>query len=312
MAVLKLGTRASQLALKQAEWVAQQLAAQNIQCEIVPIHTQGDEDTQTPLHQLGSAGVFIKEIEATLLEKRIDVAVHSAKDLPAQLAENFTLSAFCGLRAANDVLVLNSKFGKTLPMMLEDLPLPHAAEIATGSLRRMSQLSLLRPDLSIKGLRGNVQTRLKKLEDFDAIVLAKAGLERLDILSEHLVYEIPTDVVIPAVGQGVLALETRADDVETQKSVQALNDKSVEQRMRAEREFLKLLQGGCQVPIACYGWHEGETLHLLGYVGTRDGSQSLRKTIHGSASKPEQLGKKLAEQFLMAGVAKILESEKNL
>jgi hydroxymethylbilane synthase len=312
MAVLKLGTRASQLALKQAEWVAQQLAAQNIQCEIVPIHTQGDEDTQTPLHQLGSAGVFIKEIEATLLEKRIDVAVHSAKDLPAQLAENFTLSAFYGLRAANDVLVLNSKFGKTLPMMLEDLPLPHAAEIATGSLRRMSQLSLLRPDLSIKGLRGNVQTRLKKLEDFDAIVLAKAGLERLDILSEHLVYEIPTDVVIPAVGQGVLALETRADDVETQKSVQALNDKSVEQRMRAEREFLKLLQGGCQVPIACYGWHEGETLHLLGYVGTRDGSQSLRKTIHGSASQPEQLGKKLAEQFLMAGVAKILESEKNL
>jgi len=299
---LKIGTRGSQLALFQANWVRDQLshAHPGLNVTLIKIKTTGDKIQDVPLAKIGGKGLFVKEIEESLLQKKVDLAVHSIKDVPTEFPKGLHLSVITKREDPRDVFI--SRDGRTL----KDLPL--GAKIGTSSLRRQAQLLHFRDDLKLIPLRGNLDTRLKKLGtmNLDAIVLALAGVRRLG-LEGRVTEIIPTDISLPAIGQGALGIETRMDDREVEGKIRFLNDRDSSIAVTAERAFLKKLEGGCQVPIAAYGRTIGTGLRVDGFVGSIDGKRLIRHHVEGPIENAESLGIELAEILLGKGAKEILD-----
>ena len=294
-APLRIATRKSQLALWQAEHVATLLrrAHAGLEVELVPIVTQGDRIQDRSLAAIGGKGLFIKELEVALEERRADIAVHSMKDLPGDLPAGLTIAAVLERADPRDAL-------------LHDLP--HGARLGTSSLRRQAQLMAARPDLRIEPLRGNVDTRLRRLDagEMDAIVLACAGLIRLG-LESRITARLDPAISLPAVAQGVIGIECRGADAPTLALVSLLNHRDTRIAMDAERAFAQRLGGSCQSPIAAHARLEGRRLLLEGLVAEPDGSRLLRDTLSGSIDEPAALGHQLAERILAAGARSLLE-----
>lgn len=299
---LRVGTRGSRLALAQSEWVKREIETKHpdVQVELVKIKTMGDQILGTSLSQIGGKGLFVKEIEDALLKKEVDLAVHSIKDVPAELPEGLQISLFPEREDPRDALL--SIDDKTLT------ELPEGSSVGTSSLRRSAQLLHVRPDFKVVPLRGNVDTRLRKLEsgDLQAIILATAGLRRLG-LSDRISQILPPEVMLPAIGQGALGLEIRGEDEAVQKLLGFMNHEPTEVTVRAERAFLKELEGGCQVPIAAYGRLDGDRVTLQGLVAELDGSKVLRDEVSGQKERPEEIGITLARRLLASGAGQILE-----
>jgi hydroxymethylbilane synthase len=299
---LRIGTRGSQLALYQANWVRDEILRTytDLTVTLVKIKTTGDKIQDAPLAKIGGKGLFVKEIEEALLQDRIDLAVHSIKDVPAEFPEGLHLSAITKREDPRDVFISRDK------VVLKDLP--KGAKIGTSSLRRQAQLLHFRNDFEMIPLRGNLDTRLKKLwsMNLDGIVLALAGVKRLG-LQEKITEIISTEISLPAVGQGALGIETRENDEEVEKRIHFLNDPVSAIAVSGERAFLKKLEGGCQVPIAALGQTTGTTLRLDGLVGTVDGARLIRHHLEGSVEKAESLGTELAEVLLSQGAKEILD-----
>jgi len=299
---LRIGTRGSQLALYQAHWVKEKLieAHPYLKVKLVKIKTTGDRIQDAPLAKIGGKGLFVKEIEEALTQKRIDLAVHSIKDVPIELPESLHLSAITKREDPRDVLISKER------TRLKDLP--PKAKIGTSSLRRQAQLLHFRSDFEIAPLRGNLDTRLKKMEtmNLDGIILAFAGVKRMG-LEERITEVIPTEISLPAIGQGALGIETRKEDEEIEERIRFLNDSASSIAISAERAFLKRLGGGCQVPIAAFGQMVGSTFQIDGLVGTTDGKRLLRHHMEGPVREAESLGTKLAEILLSKGAGEILE-----
>jgi hydroxymethylbilane synthase len=298
---LRIGTRGSPLALWQANDVADRLRplAAPRPVELVTIETSGDMARDLPLSQIGGDGVFTKEIQRALLMDVVDVAVHSLKDLPTTPVERLTLGAVPARGPAGDVFV-----SRRWPRFDA---LPHGAVVATSSLRRRAQALHRRPDLQLTAIRGNVETRLRKLDEqgLDAIILAQAGLERLGLAS-HITEVLDPSWMLPAVGQGALGLECRADDQEVLAVLGPLNHAPTRQAVLAERALLRGLGGGCLVPIGARAVVERERLHLSAAVLAPDGSRRVADVAHGSASEAEDVGRELAEYMLARGAREIL------
>lgn len=299
---IKIGTRASKLALWQSNWVQSALNEKfpGQKIELVKIKTKGDKILDVPLAKVGGKGLFVKEIEQALLDGRIDLAVHSMKDMPSEIPEGLCIGAVP--RREDPVDVLIAREGLTLS------ELKHGAVIGTSSLRRAAQMQHARPDLSIAPLRGNLDTRLKKLqtENLDAIVLAAAGIKRLNLTHQITEY-LPAEIMLPAVGQGALCIEMRQNDPVIGPMLAALNHPDSEAVVLGERAFLNRLGGSCQVPIAGYGEIAGDTFNLRGLVAEVDGSQLIKSSLSGPAESTEDIGVKLAEQLIARGADKILE-----
>ncbi len=299
--ILKIGTRGSKLAIAQSLWVKKRIEARHtdIQVELVTIKTTGDKILDSPLSQVGGKGLFVKEIEEALLTKRVDMAVHSMKDVPAELTEELILCNFPEREDPGDALV--SIGDKSIDS------LSPRSRVGTSSLRRSAQLLHMRPDLELIPLRGNVDTRLRKLEseEVDAIVLAAAGLKRLG-LEEIISHIIPFEQILPAIGQGALGLEVRRHDERTIDLLGFLNHEPTEVAVRAERSFLKELEGGCQVPIAGFASLNADVVHLKGMVAELDGSRIVRDEITGKKDQAEEIGIKLARRLLDSGAKEIL------
>jgi hydroxymethylbilane synthase len=297
---LRIGSRGSVLARWQAETVRDHLAPiTGVSPEIVFIKTSGDRFQQAQISQIGLKGVFIKELEDALLEVRVDLAVHSMKDVPTQIPAGLAFPAICQREDVRDSLVSASG------AKLRDLPA--GARVGTSSLRRQSQLRHHRPDLDLRDLRGNVDTRLRKLErgEYDAIVLAKAGLDRLG-WSDKITEVLPTEISLPAVGQGALGIEARADDREVLELVRRLEHAETRAAVTAERALLAELEGGCQVPIGAWARATHGELLLEACVLSLDGADYIRKRAVGSPHRPEALGRELAQALLAAGADRIL------
>ncbi len=296
-----LGSRGSALALRQAELVTQALTSRwaDLEVELVIIKTSGDRLAQADLSGLGGKGLFVKEIEEALLAGTIDLAVHSLKDLPAEIPAGLTLTAFTEREDPRDVLISREASGP------EGLPL--GARVGTSSLRRRVQLLAWRRDLTVEPLRGNVDTRLRRLREgaLDAIVVAAAGLHRLGAQPSGATI-LPPEVMLPAVGQGILALEVRADDEAMVKRLASLDDPLSRMAAIAERAFLTTLGGDCHTPIAGYARLVDGRLRLDGLVATADGRNVLKDQIEGSPDEPLELGKRLARQMLSSGGEAIL------
>jgi len=299
---MRIGTRASALALWQAEWVKSELEKRypDMQVTLTKIKTQGDKILDVPLAMVGGKGLFVKEIEEAMLRGEIDIAVHSMKDVPTIFPDGLALRCITEREDVRDIVILR-------PGISTWLDLPQGARIGTSALRRKAQLLHLRPDLQMIDIRGNVQTRIKKLteENLDAVILAAAGMHRLGFTSQIGEY-LPVDVSIPAIGQGALGIESRIDDEETNALIDFFNHPETDWAVRAERAFLKKLEGGCQVPIACHGTVAGDTLTLTGFVSDVEGVQCLKKTVTGSVFKAEELGTSLGDDLLIMGAGKIL------
>ncbi len=299
--ILRIGTRGSRLALAQSEWVRERLEAchPEVRVELVRIKTRGDKILDTPLSLVGGKGLFVKEIEESLLRGEVDAAVHSMKDVPTELPEGLGLRVFPEREDPRDVLV--SARGERF----EDLP--RGARLGTSSLRRGAQLLHRRPDLEVRSIRGNVETRLEKLAsgEVDAIVLAAAGLRRLGLAYRATQFFAPEEL-LPAMGQGALGVEMRLDDRTTWERFRFLNHEATELRVRAERALLARLEGGCQVPIAGHAFLEGDALLLKGLVAELDGSALVADEARGEAALPEEIGTRLAEALLAAGAGDIL------
>ncbi|BBO82499.1 porphobilinogen deaminase [Desulfosarcina ovata subsp. sediminis] len=297
-----IGTRGSQLALWQAEWVKSAILANHpaIRVELAIIKTRGDKILDVPLAKVGGKGLFVKEIEEALLDGRIDLAVHSMKDMPADIPTGLCIGAIPKREEPRDVLITRS--GDPLEA------LPQGARVGTSSLRRAAQLLHVRPDIRIVPLRGNLDTRLKKLEteSLDAIVLAAAGVRRLG-LADRITQVLDETVMLPAVGQGALCIETRTDDSRIGAVVGALDDPTTRQVVLGERAFLNRLEGGCQVPIAGHGHMDANGFTLTGLVCDVDGSRQIKQTRTGAPDQSEQIGLALAEALLAAGAGAILE-----
>jgi hydroxymethylbilane synthase len=298
MTLLRLGTRKSKLALWQANFVKEKLEALGCKVELVPITTTGDKILDAPLAKIGGKGLFVKEIENALLAGEIDLAVHSLKDVPMIIPEGLTLSAITEREEPYDVLI--SRNGKKLG------ELPSGAVVGTSSLRRQVQIKRRRRDLRVEILRGNVDTRLRKLKEglYDAIVLAYAGVKRMGFSGE--ISQVLEDF-IPAVGQGSLAIETRAEDERVINFVKGLNHKESWLRAVCERAFLRELQGGCQVPIGAYAWIEGDRIKIKGFISDLEGERFLEGYEEGSPQKAEEVGKRLAQRLLREGGEEILK-----
>lgn len=301
--VITIATRKSALAMWQAEYVKQKLEQHypDVSVKLLPMSTQGDRILDTPLAKIGGKGLFIKELEVAMQNNKADLAVHSMKDVPVDFPEEFGLHAICPRENPYDAFVSNT---------YESLEaLPGKSVVGTSSLRRQAQLRALRPDLVIKDLRGNVNTRLGKLDagNYDAIILAAAGLIRLN-MSDRIAQQIDPEISLPAVGQGAVGIECRNDDHELIEILQALNDQETAWRVKAERAMNKRLEGGCQVPIGSFAELHGEQLVLKGLVASPDGTQILRAESSGSIEHPEQLGIEVAEALLKQGAAKILSA----
>jgi len=298
---LVLGTRNSPLARWQTEQVLYALHHQvpGLTLEVKAIATKGDQILDLPLHQIGDKGLFTKELEQALYADEIDLAVHSLKDLPTSLPPGLKIGAILERHAAQDVLVSRGH------IPLEQLP-PQAL-IGTGSLRRRNQLQHLRPDLCFQDLRGNIQTRLHKLErgDYAAIIMARAALERMG-LHASITTILPPASMLPAVGQGAIAVEIRSSDHKTEQYLAAIHHLPTARCCQAERAYLRHLGGGCETPIAGYAILEQEQLTLYGYLASIDGQTFLKDHLKGSVSDPEGLGLALAEKMLAAGGREIL------
>ncbi len=304
MNTLTIGTRGSALALWQAEWVAAELRRHHpdLNVRLQRIASAGDSEPNIPLAELGTKGVFTKTIEDALLDGRIDVAVHSLKDLGSVLPTGLTLAAIPPREDPRDALVLPlAQQGS-----LDTLPL--GARVGTSAPRRRAQLLHLRPDLTLLDVRGNVDTRLRKLRDgqYDALVLAVAGLRRLR-LDDAISAYIDTSTLLPAGGQGALGIETRANDTRVHALVSSLNDAATMACCTAERHMQEVLEGGCRVPIGALARLDGETLTLTGVVASEDGLLLVRDTIVGPAGAPAALGEQLARRLLAAGADTILQ-----
>ncbi|MDR6797467.1 hydroxymethylbilane synthase [Acinetobacter calcoaceticus] len=303
MKTLKIATRQSPLALWQAEYIRARLQElhPDLTVELVKFVTQGDKILDTPLAKIGGKGLFVKELEAALLDGRADLAVHSMKDVPMALPEGLTLAVICEREDPLDAFVSN-QFEKFAD-------LPQGAKVGTSSLRRKSQILKQRPDLQIIDLRGNVGTRLAKLDDgqYEAIILASAGLKRLG-LSERIRHCLTPDISLPAVGQGALGLECRAADNEVLALIQPLLHQETDVCVRAERAFNAYLEGGCQVPIAGYATLQNGQIHIEGRVGSADGQTLLRAELTDEASNAQQLGENLARNLLDQGAGELLKA----
>lgn len=298
---IRIGTRSSELALWQADFVAEKLRARypGLVVEEVRIKTKGDKILDAPLAKIGGKGLFTKELEQAMLDGAIDLAVHSLKDVPTRLPDGLMLGAITKRSYPGDVLV-SERYASFME-------LPQGAKVGTSSLRRKAQLLHERPDLQIVSLRGNVNSRLRKMreEDFDAIVLAEAGMQRLGkgaAITEHL----PMRWILPAVGQGALAVETRAQDEDMLSLLAFLNDADMAAAARAERAFLARVEGGCQVPVGVYGTAEGDTLRVEAVIASLDGAQLYRDAVEGPRKDAAKLGTALADQLLDAGGIAIL------
>jgi hydroxymethylbilane synthase len=299
MARLRIGSRGSQLALWQANHVSSLLRARGHEVAIEVIKTTGDKITEVALAQVGTKGMFTKEIEEALAEGRVDLAVHSLKDLPTELASTFTLAAVMKRQDPRDVF-LSMRYARFRE-------LPQGARVGTSSLRRQAQIKSVRSDLNIFPLRGNVDTRLRKLEsgEFDAIILAAAGLNRLG-RTEHVREVLPVEVMCPAVGQGALGIEARADDAATIEELAVLDDNAARLATAAERALLRTLGGGCQVPIGAYAEAVDGVLKLTAIVAEPDGGQVLREQQTGD--DPEELGARVGKALLARGAEAILRA----
>jgi hydroxymethylbilane synthase len=298
-----LGTRGSKLAVHQSEWVQARLKelAPHVTVTLRRIQTSGDKILDVPLAKIGGKGLFVKEIEEALLSGEIDLAVHSMKDVPTELPEGLELLCIPFREDPRDALI--SRDGR----MFKELP--HGARVGTSSLRRQSQLLQARPDLSISMLRGNLDTRLKKLREghFDAIVLAAAGLRRLGWEREITEY-LPPEISLPAIGQGALGIEGRGDDLFLRSLLSGLEHAPTRTMVLAERALLHRLQGGCQVPIAAHATLNGSDVTLEGLVASVDGKEIIRDTVRGTVADPESMGIELAERLLARGGDKILQA----
>lgn len=300
-----IGTRGSELALWQARWVEQELTARypSLVLKTVIIKTTGDKILDSPLSKIGDKGLFTKEIEKALLENEIDLAIHSLKDVPTKLERGLILGAISEREDVRDVFISHpaKKYSR-----LNDVP--HGGAIATGSLRRKCQLLSHRPDLTIVDIRGNLKTRKEKLEqsNWDGMLLAKAGVTRLGWSA--MISEIfsPT-FILPAVGQGALAIEIREDDAELQKLIAPLTDTKTYQATTGERALLRHLEGGCQIPIGTYGRIEDGQFLLDAIVGSLDGKRIVRGSIAGAPENAAQHGITLAEELLSKGAREILD-----
>ncbi len=300
--LLRIGTRGSQLALWQANWVKEQLIRKHpdLDVEIHTIKTTGDKILDVPLAKVGGKGLFVKEIEEALLERSVDLAVHSMKDVPTELPDGLGIVAVSEREDPRDAVL-----GRNKTPILE---LPQGAKIGTSSLRRQAQLFAARPDFAIEPLRGNINTRLRKLKEgmYDAIILAMAGVRRLG-WDKEVTEVIDPGVMLPAIGQGALGIETRLTDEGTLERIAFLNDDVTSSCVAAERAFLHRLEGGCQVPIAAYAVREGDEVLLTGLVGSVDGTRMIKDSDRGTASGAAQLGDALASKILEAGGREILE-----
>jgi hydroxymethylbilane synthase len=297
---IRLGTRSSPLARWQADWVAAQLGQLGIEVELVPIVTTGDRQRE-PLDTLGGQGLFTKEIQRALLDRRIDLAVHSLKDLPTDEVPGLCLAAVPLRASVHDVLVC-ARYASLAA-------LPPRAAVATGSLRRRAQLLHVRPDLEMKDIRGNVDTRVRKLQqgDYDALVLAEAGLQRLG-LAAQIAEVLPSDVMLPAVGQGALGLESRTDDSTLRQRLEPLNHPETHAAVRAERALLAALQGGCLAPIAAWGRVEEDRLWLTGRVLSSDGVQRLEASMSAAVGEAVALGQQVAAALIAQGATHLVQA----
>jgi len=301
MKKLVLGTRGSKLAIWQAEWVQASLEQKHpgLTVELLKIKTTGDKILDVPLAKVGGKGLFVKEIEEAMLRNEIDIAVHSMKDVPVEFPDGLHLAVICEREDPRDALI-----SKGVPFSA----LPKGAKIGTSSLRRSCQILSVRPDFQIVQLRGNLETRFRKLDEkqFDAMILAAAGVKRLgwkDRVSEFL----STDISLPAIGQGAIGIECRIKDEEVHRIIGVLNHEETSICVRAERACLTVLEGGCQVPIAAHATLSEGMLSMRGLVGNLDGTEIIRSSTSGPASEFENLGRKLAEDLLKKGAKAILD-----
>ncbi|ARB47307.1 MULTISPECIES: hydroxymethylbilane synthase [Alloalcanivorax] len=299
--ILRIATRSSPLAIWQAEYVQRRLEAlhEGLSVELVRIKTQGDKILDTPLAKIGGKGLFVKELEQAMMDGRADIAVHSMKDVPMELPEGMALPVICEREDPRDAFVSNHHDALSA--------LPEGACVGTSSLRRQAQVLANRPDLKVSSLRGNVQTRLGKLDsgDFDAIILAAAGLKRLE-MHDRIRYEMPPEESLPAVGQGAVGIECRAGDELVQALLAPLNDPLTWDRVSAERAMNRRLEGGCQVPIAGFALLEGDTLWLRGLVASENGDTVLRAEARAPREEAAALGVRVAESLLEQGAERIL------
>ncbi|OCG41521.1 hydroxymethylbilane synthase [Gilliamella sp. Fer2-1] len=299
---IRIATRKSPLALWQANFVKQQLLAAhpNLTVDLLPMTTKGDVLLDSPLSKIGGKGLFVKQLEQAILNNEADIAVHSIKDIPAEFPEGLALTTICKRDDVRDAFISN-KYSN-----LDELP--NNAVVGTSSLRRQCQLRAKYPHLQIKELRGNVGTRLAKLDnnEYDAIILAAVGLKRL-ALDGRIKQYINTSLILPAVGQGAIGIETRTNDKQILDILSVLDDKNSHICIQAERAMNKALQGGCQVPIACYSQLNNNTLLLEGLVGCIDGSNIIKASLTGSLTEAERLGQELANCLLKQGAKTILQ-----
>jgi hydroxymethylbilane synthase len=303
---IRIGTRGSPLARWQANWVADQLRDAHVEVELVPIATAGDRDQYGPIGAIGTVGVFTKELQRALLDGRIDLAVHSLKDLPTESVEGLVLAAVPPRDSASDALLSRNR------LRLADLP--QSAKVGTGSLRRQSQLLFARPDLQVSEIRGNVETRIARLYEglFDAIVLAEAGLARLG-LRDQIVEILPKSLMLPAVGQGAIGLEARADDLATRSVIERLDHRETHAAVLAERSLLAALSGGCLAPVGAWARVEqGGELRLTAAVLSRDGQKRLHAEAVNQVSDAVELGRRVATELLAQGAASLIASSRAL
>lgn len=298
---VRIATRKSPLALWQAEYIRDRLLALHpgLNIELIKMVTQGDKILDTPLAKVGGKGLFVKELELGMLNGDADIAVHSMKDVPVEFPEGLHLALICEREDPRDAFVSNN-FGS-----IDDLP--QGSTVGTSSLRRQSQIRAWRPDLKIADLRGNVNTRLTKLDEgnYDAIILASAGLKRLGFDDRISAY-LDTNICLPAIGQGAVGVECRVGDERIHSLIHTLNDKHTSTCVLAERAMNARLEGGCQVPIAGYATLDGDTLQMRGLVGRPDGTEIVRGQISGPAADAERLGTELADDLLRQGAKEIL------
>jgi hydroxymethylbilane synthase len=303
MGTIRVGTRGSNLALWQATFVRETLEKihPGVRFEQVIIKTEGDLDQKSSLSQIGGQGIFTKEIEKALLNNTIDIAVHSLKDLPSKMPQGLILGAVPERGFVEDVLITED--GLTLDQI------PRNAKVATGSIRRKSQLLNLRPDLIISDLRGNIDTRLRKLkeQDIDAIIMAKAAILRLE-LDQVRYYEFNTDEMIPAVGQGAIGIQIRKEDKVVQDIIQALNHQNTYYAVSAERALLATLDSGCQFPVGAFARVSGDNLDISGFVASEDGTNILLEKMRSEVQDAEYAGKTLAEKLLDRGAKSLLDT----
>jgi len=298
-----IGSRGSELALWQANFIKREIEKKhkNVQVQINIIKTKGDKILDVALSKIGDKSLFTKELEVELLAKRIDLAVHSLKDLQTKIPDGLKLAAVTKRHAVEDVLIARKK-----RMTINTLP--ESAVVATGSLRRKSQLLHLRPDIKIMDLRGNVPSRIKKFldSDWDAIILARAGVERLN-LKKYISSYITKEEILPAVGQGALVIEVHKENKIVEEIIHSLHHDETYKSVLAERALLAELEGGCQVPIGAFAEVKSSGLYLDAVVGSLDGSVTYRKILRGSKNAPEKLGRDLAKDLLKAGAKEILK-----